>query len=311
MRAASGRLWIAWVASSLAFLLAACPGGVVEVPDAGDGADAGEDGGPDAGEDTGPDAGEDAGPDAGEDADGAVDPPTCWDAIPPLDEVAFWVAPDGDDQADGSQATPFRSLERARQAVRVRLDAGDVPAGGLTVVLRGGDYPMATGVRLEAADSGPDAARPVRYRGHPGERARLTGAAPLEPAWFAPLEAGDPDHARLPEAARAEVRVVDLTAHGLSDHGTLRRRGFGTWGAVSALELYYQGEAMELARWPNRGQTDPPEPAHPARVRGDLFGAGVDFAYLGTAGVGNADDGYPAYAGQAAGRTFYLYHCTC
>lgn len=62
--------------------------------------------------------------------------------LPVLPEpaVVFHVAPDGNDTADGSQARPFRTFERARDAVReVRKSHGGVPPkGGVRIMIGGG-----------------------------------------------------------------------------------------------------------------------------------------------------------------------------
>jgi hypothetical protein len=57
---------------------------------------------------------------------------------------------------------------------------------------------------------------------------------------------------RLPEESRGKVLQLDLKAQGLTDFGELQPRGFGC-NPSPALELFFDGKPMTLARWPNQG----------------------------------------------------------
>jgi hypothetical protein len=268
-------------------------------------ADAGDagDGEMDRGDTPGPDADADAATDADADAPPDVPPDVPWDA------TRFYVSPSGDDSNPGTLAAPFATLARARDAVRDVKATEGLPAGGLVVALRDGVYELAEPFVLSAEDSGETDA-PIWYAAYSGETARVTGSAALDATAAVPLPAGSPARDRVPAAAVDQVRQVDLAAQGVTDLGTLVRRGFSTWGAESALEVSYNGTMLELARWPNRGQTDPEDMTAAAVVSGDRFGAGTVFAYVGTTATGSADDGSPNYAADVGGTRFYLYHCT-
>lgn len=164
--------------------------------------------------------------------------------------VRLFVAPRGSDTADGTRERPFRTLERARQAVRELRRQGPLPEGGVAIILRGGVYPRTQTFALGADDSG-RAVAPVVYRAAEGETVRLTGGCPL-PA-FVPLR--DPDvTARLPEKARGKVLKCDLRAAGIEDFGELTARGFGkSQFKLAPLELFHKGQVMTPARWPNTG----------------------------------------------------------
>ena len=80
----------------------------------------------------------------------------------------FFVAPDGDDEAAGTRAAPFATIQRAQRAV----------APGDSVVIRGGLYRMrpdriAREERIFAyvtlLDRSGEPGRPIRYRAAPGE----------------------------------------------------------------------------------------------------------------------------------------------
>ena len=94
----------------------------------------------------------------------------------PLCRAEYWVSPKGSDAATGDRAHPWRTLERARDAVRqddrrMRCD--------LFVNLRGGDYRLAQTVVLDWRDSGMSG-HDVVYRAAPGERPVISGAIPVQ-----------------------------------------------------------------------------------------------------------------------------------
>ena len=76
----------------------------------------------------------------------------------------YFVAPDGCDQADGSSAKPWRTIQRAADVAK----AGDV------VTIRGGTYRE----WVKPANAG-RADAPIVYRAAKGERVVVTGADPV------------------------------------------------------------------------------------------------------------------------------------
>ncbi|MBI2300673.1 MAG: right-handed parallel beta-helix repeat-containing protein [Armatimonadetes bacterium] len=87
-------------------------------------------------------------------------------------EVSLFVAPTGSDTAAGTKAAPFATLERARDEVRKLNAAG--PRQPISVLLRGGVYPLAATIEFTPADSG-TADAPVTYAAAPGERPVISG----------------------------------------------------------------------------------------------------------------------------------------
>lgn len=88
----------------------------------------------------------------------------------------FWVSPEGDDTASGDRAQPFRTLERARDAVRAL--GGDAD-GEITVFLHGGTYRLEQPFVLDARDSGRNG-HDVVYAAASGEQPVLSGAVRVE-----------------------------------------------------------------------------------------------------------------------------------
>ena len=166
----------------------------------------------------------------------------------PAPGAELFVAPDGKDADPGSRERPLATLEGARNTIRELKRSGKLPRGGVTVYLRGGEYPRRETFRLSAEDSG-TADSPIVYRAAPGETARLNAGVRL--TGFKPVR--DPAVlARLPEESRGKVLQADLKSQGIAGFGNLRRRGFGG-GDAPVLELFFNGNPMTLARWPNEG----------------------------------------------------------
>jgi hypothetical protein len=168
----------------------------------------------------------------------------------------LYVATNGNDHWSGRLRTPnarhtdgpFRTLERARDAIRALQKAGNVSRGGIKVEIRGGVYELNRPLTLTSEDSGLPIA-PIIYQASPGEAVRLVGGRVL--SGFVPVT--DPAIlARLDPAARDHVLQTDLHAQGITDIEGVQS---GAAWAVSqpGLELFFQDRPMTLARWPNKG----------------------------------------------------------
>ncbi len=82
--------------------------------------------------------------------------------------TTLFVDTNGVDTNPGTEAKPFRTLERARDEIRRIKTAGPLPVGGITVEVRGGVYELARPIEQTDRDSGTDNA-PVVYRTRGGE----------------------------------------------------------------------------------------------------------------------------------------------
>ena len=85
----------------------------------------------------------------------------------------FYVAPDGNDANPGTEAKPFLTLAKSRDAIRAYRKTNPLPAGGITVYLREGEYNLGETFILTPQDSGEEG-KPVVYRSYPKETARVT-----------------------------------------------------------------------------------------------------------------------------------------
>ena len=162
------------------------------------------------------------------------------------------------------------------------------PRGGdLTVWLRGGDFVRTNALALSALDSGSEGA-PVVWRAYGDERVRLLGGRILN--GFQPVK--DPAVlSRFEEAARNNVLQLDLRAHGISNFGEMRSRGFGRPTTPAHCELFFAHRPMTLARWPNEGAWE--------KLAGFPAGAGKGDDHGGS--IGDLPGGF-TYAGNRPRR---------
>ncbi len=164
-------------------------------------------------------------------------------------EILFFVGPSGDDTADGSSpAQAFRTLERARDAVRESKAAA--PDKTHIVELLPGTFMRDRTLQLGKADSGKEGA-PVIWRSREPRQAVLSGARILRLSDFAKPE--DPALLeRLDPAAREHIRVLDLRQHGVQHTGPFPPV-FSDRGGI--FELFDAEGRLPLSRWPDEGYT--------------------------------------------------------
>ena len=166
--------------------------------------------------------------------------------------VVFHVAPRGSDDGPGTADRPFATLERARDAVRRLKQQGPLPKGGVAISIAPGRYVVRQTFVLTEEDSG-TANSPIVYRAAGPERPVFSGGVRLEGF----VRVTDPELlARFPEAARGKVYQVDLGAAGLERIEPLVLGGFGSgrgFRTHPVLELFFDGQPMPRARWPNAG----------------------------------------------------------
>jgi len=169
--------------------------------------------------------------------------------------LTFYVAPAGRDSWSGKLPSPnstrsdgpFATLEAARDAIRRLRRSGLEFAGGVIVQVRG-TFVRDKAFELTAEDSGSSTA-PVVYRGLSPRESRLWGGREIS-GFKRVTEAAVLN--RLSAEARGHVLQVDLKAQGISDYGIIRSRGHGSDAELpAALELFFRGRPLQLARWPN------------------------------------------------------------
>ncbi|MFP4978969.1 Ig-like domain-containing protein [Paenibacillus sp. CN-4] len=197
----------------------------------------------------------------------------------------FYVSVNGSDSNSGKKNAPFRTLEKARDAIRHLKAKNKLPKGGVKVYLREGRYERSGSFELRAQDSG-TADKPIIYTAYPGEEVILSGSKKLPKSAFTPVT----DEAVLSRIidtdARTKVLAADLAGLGITDYGVMSRHGYylaNDLSEVPPMELYVNGQGMTLARWPNQGTVQMDEIIDPGPDRydpdGEVHKRGGTFSY--------------------------------
>ncbi len=158
---------------------------------------------------------------------------------PLVTDADFYVAVDGDDSADGSFAHPFRTWERARDAVRTLDKTG---RSGIKVAFMAGEYgPL--DISLTSEDSGTPEC-PITYCKYGDGDAVFNNGVTLRKDGFAPISDGEA--ALFPEKSRDHIKKLDLGEYfpdGMPDGLAL----FGDKGPV--WEARYPNKTPEGEDW--------------------------------------------------------------
>jgi hypothetical protein len=168
-----------------------------------------------------------------------------------------FVSTKGNDANAGSLGSPFATLTRARDEVRAMKKRG--LRGAVSVTVLPGQYRLAEPLELDAEDSG-QASAPVVYRAR--EKGTVVFYGGEYVTGFEPIHDGEIAQ-RLPAEARDHVLQCDLKALGILEYGELKVRGFAQPPSPPTVELFVDGVAMTLARWPNTGFVGIDELLHP------------------------------------------------
>ena len=128
--------------------------------------------------------------------------------------LTLYVDANAKDSGDGSETAPFKSIPEAQAKIR-ELKAGEgLPAGGITVFVKDGEYRITEGLVFTEADSG-TAECPITYVSESEFGAKITGALLLSAEDFEPIN--EEEKSRLMDKSAADNIVkVDLAKYGLT-----------------------------------------------------------------------------------------------
>lgn len=199
----------------------------------------------------------------------------------------LFVSLDGDDANEGTLEKPLKTLEGARDAIRRMKREGALPAGGMTVYLRGGEYHLDQSFSLTQQDSGTEDC-PIMYRNYKDEQVTISGKHDIDFSKFAPI-ADEVMKNKLRSAdARAKVVAADLSAIGLEDFQPIVKNGQS--GSTEPL-VFFDGGVCTLARYPNTEDVE----QWPL-----CYYSSKDAAYIGT------QPGYSTRYGEGTPGTYFI-----
>jgi len=157
-------------------------------------------------------------------------------------EFGIYISPKGNDNHPGTQTAPLKSLEKAREMIRlIRKESHEAT---FVVYIGGGTYPTENPVVFTSEDSGNEKA-PVIYKAVEGEKPVFTGSKELK-NWQ--LLTNSEKLKILSPEVKGKIYVTDIKTAGISDFGDPTDIG-------KRPELFCNGQLQTLARWPNSGFT--------------------------------------------------------
>jgi hypothetical protein len=154
--------------------------------------------------------------------------------------VEFFVSPDGNDTNPGTEVAPFKTLEKAKESVRVQL--GKTSRMPVLVNIKGEKYFPDNPVVFSSEDSGTENA-PVVYKAADGEEPVFSGSRELK-NWQ--LLGNSEKLKILSPAVRGKIYVTDVKVSGVNNFGDPTEIG-------KRPELFCNGQMQTLARWPDKG----------------------------------------------------------
>ncbi|MDR0861390.1 MAG: right-handed parallel beta-helix repeat-containing protein [Oscillospiraceae bacterium] len=179
--------------------------------------------------------------------------------------MVFYVAPNGSDSADGTEAAPLATLATARDKIRALKIKTGIPDGGVAVYIRGGTYDVAETTHFTREDSG-TADAPIVYTAYPGETPLFTGGKHLAGSAFAPVSDAEM-RSRLTVGALENVVEIDLFANGFTFDDLDYSKAFWSAGQLREfvdedtydngfltrrMQVFIDDDALDLARYPNK-----------------------------------------------------------
>jgi len=144
-------------------------------------------------------------------------------------------------ESDGTKKAPFKSLDEARKYIIGVVESVDV------IVMPGNYFFSSKGFSLSKEDSG-NAKKTITYRSLEADKAKLYGGIDLSSKNFKKLK-NDNILSRLYKGVADKILTYDLSGLDLE----LSEYPKSYKGTPPAPWLYFNGEPMTLARWPNAG----------------------------------------------------------
>ncbi|MCX6925097.1 MAG: hypothetical protein NT154_18075, partial [Verrucomicrobia bacterium] len=188
-------------------------------------------------------------------------------------------SPNGNDANPGAREKPVATLESARDLLRKLKAENVLPKEGVTVWIAAGRYEQQHPFILNERDSGLPGA-PIVWRAMQPGQVSITGGRCIPRSHFTHVTDEQSIKRLTPEAAK-QVLQADLRKLGIQDFGEHQQYGHALSVCPAPLELFYNGEPMPLARYPNAGSMRIGKVIDPGSAprNGDYTGRGATFEY--------------------------------
>ncbi|WP_256010380.1 right-handed parallel beta-helix repeat-containing protein [Desertivirga xinjiangensis] len=171
----------------------------------------------------------------------------------------LYVGPNGSDKNPGTLSAPFKTIEAARDHVRALKKSHRLPAGGLNVIIKSGDYIMPTGLKFDKQDSGTPSS-PVSYIAEKGAKVNLIAGKVLNSALLKPLST---TAARRVYPGVDRTNLVEIDLRGLNLVNASRFAPANCFSdSWHIIDFFANDKRQPLSQWPNpqeniRNNNDP------------------------------------------------------
>ena len=155
----------------------------------------------------------------------------------------------------------FPSLKKALEAIPPIIKKGGLPEGAVEIILEEGTYPLDETIQLNSKNTGTKRNPLVIRSASKDKKAVISGGQGIK-VWR--RETNPEIIARLPEISRSKVWVADFKENDISGIDSLVFGGFSskraaggsaTFKTFPVPELFDNGLAQQMARWPNEKDT--------------------------------------------------------
>ncbi len=150
-------------------------------------------------------------------------------------KTEIYISKTGNDSSDGTLQHPVKTFARAFDIIK------ENNTGKSIILIREGVYEFSSSI-INIPDN-------ITIAGYPGEKIVLTGGKKI--SGFAAIDKKSEVYNRFAKGVRKKIVQIDLKKLGITDYGKLKARGFGRAIQPSGLMLFFNGNPMNIARWPN------------------------------------------------------------
>lgn len=151
------------------------------------------------------------------------------------EKYIYYVSLKGNDNADGTLAHPFKTPQKAVDK------AGEHEADTVEILFRGGTYQLSGSLKIKNEN--------LILRPYRSEKVSFTGGVSLGGSRAKAVR--EPSvRDRLQDGVKDKVREINMNSLGIELAG-ITPKGFGRAALPSWSELFINGKAQHVARWPN------------------------------------------------------------
>lgn len=162
----------------------------------------------------------------------------------------IFVSANGSDDNTGTIDSPFKTIEKARDAVR---SIKSKPQGGIVVNVRGGVYPVSKTIEFTAEDSGTKDC-PVIYKAYNDEKVSFIGGKTIDTSKIQKVtDSKILDRMNVPEA-KNNLYMLDLSEQGI-EMNALEPYGWRD-NNYRPMRIYMNNTVLSEARWPNDNDSE-------------------------------------------------------